>query len=320
MHWSILAVLAGFGALIWGADRFVIGAAAMAGNLGVSALLIGLTVVGLGTSAPEILVSAMAAWEGNPGLAIGNALGSNITNISLILGVTALVSPLSVHSQTLQREYPLMLACCLVALLLVMDGQFGRLDGMILLAGLVVVLFWIVRLGLGSRIGDPLVAEYEAELPHKMPTRTAVLWFGIGLLVLLLGSRLVVWGAVNIAQALGISDLVIGLTVVAIGTSLPELAASVMSAIKREHDLAIGNVIGSNIYNLLAVLSLPGIIRPGPFPPDALMRDFPIMIGLTLALFAFGYGFKGPGRINRLEGAILLLSFGGYELLLYSQA
>ena len=153
-----------------------------------------------------------------------------------------------------------------------------------------------------------------------MPTRTAVLWFGIGLLVLLLGSRLVVWGAVNIAQALGISDLVIGLTVVAIGTSLPELAASVMSAIKREHDLAIGNVIGSNIYNLLAVLSLPGIIRPGPFPPDALMRDFPIMIGLTLALFAFGYGFKGPGRINRLEGAILLLSFGGYELLLYSQA
>ena len=285
-----------------------------------SALLIGLTIVGLGTSAPEILVAGVAAWDGNPGLAIGNALGSNIANIALILGVTALVSPLSVRSQTLQREYPVMLAFCLLALVLVLDGHFGRLDGLILLSGLVLMLYWVVRLGLASQIDDPLTAEYEAEAPAKMTTGKALLWLGVGLLVLLIGSRAVVWGSVNIAETLGVSDLIIGLTVVAIGTSLPELAACVASALKGEHDLAIGNIIGSNMYNLLAVFSLPALIRPGPFPPEALTRDFPIMIGLTLALFAFGYGFKQPGRINRVEGSILLLSFCAYELLLYHQA
>ncbi len=230
-------------------------------------MLIGLTIVGLGTSAPEILVSAMASFQGNPGLAIGNALGSNIANIGLILGVTALIVPLTVCSNALRREYPILLAICMLVLVLMLDGELGRLDGVILMASLVLVIVGLARIALRSRTEkDPMTSEYEAEMSEALSTKSAIIWFVIGLGLLLFSSRLLVWGAVNIALSFGISDLVIGLTIVALGTSLPELAASITSALKNEHDIAIGNVIGSNIYNLLAVLSVPGVIMPGVLP------------------------------------------------------
>lgn len=312
---ALLAILAGFALLVWGADRFVTGAAAIAGNLGVSALIIGLTIVGLGTSAPEILVSTIAAWEGNPGLAIGNALGSNIANIGLILGLTALIAPIRIQSHMLKKELPVLFAITLIALALMWDGVLGRLDGVVLLAGLVLVIFWLVRQGLKSR-RDPLLSALDAEAPARIDMGPAVMWFLIGLTVLLVSSRMLVWGAVSIAHALGISDVVIGLTIVALGTSLPELAASIMSIVKGEHDLAIGNVIGSNMFNLLAVLGMPGIIRPGKFPAEVLSRDYPVMIGLTLLMSIMAYGLRGPGHINRYEGAILLIVYLGYMAML----
>lgn len=312
----VAALIAGFVMLTWGADRFVIGAAAVARNLGVSPLIIGLTIVGFGTSAPEMLVSAVASWRENPGLAIGNAIGSNITNIALILGTTSLIAPLSVHSSALRREFPVLLLVMLVALGLMFDGELGSMDGALLGVGLVAMMIWLVRVGMRDR-RDPMQSEFDAEIPSHMPMLHALLWLVLGLVVLVAGSRLLVWGAVNVAQAFGISDLVIGLTIVALGTSLPELAVSVMSALKKEHDIAIGNVIGSNIFNLLGVLAMPGLIAPGLFAPEVLMRDFPVMIGLTLMVAAMGYGLRGPGRINRLEGAVLLCAYIAYQTLLY---
>jgi cation:H+ antiporter len=317
---SISAVVIGLILLVWGADRFVDGAAAIARNFGVSSMLIGLTIVGFGTSAPEILVSSIASLQGNPGLAIGNALGSNIANIALILGVTALITPLKVASETLRREYPMLLAATLITMMLMLDGALGRLDGVILLTGLAVLLYGMFRIAVGSRNSDPMELEFDAEIPETMSTGAALLWFAVGLVLLLLSSRMLVWGAVNIATAFGISDLIIGLTIVALGTSLPELAAGVASALKGEHDIAIGNIIGSNMYNMLAVLAMPALLAPGEFLPEALTRDLPVMIGLTLALFLMGYGFGRPGRISRWEGLLLALTFIGYQGLLFFNA
>jgi len=312
-----LAIAGGFILLVWGADRFVVGAAATARNLGVSPLIIGLTIVGFGTSSPEILVSGVAAWQGNPGLAIGNAIGSNITNIALILGTTALVTPLEVNSQTVRRELPILLLLMIASLFLLIDGQLDFHDGLILLTGLVVMLVWMVRLGLDNRRTDPMELEFSDEIPTDMRMSESIMWLVLGLVVLLVSSRLLVWGAVEVATALGVSDLIIGLTIVALGTSLPELAASVMSALKHEPDIAIGNVIGSNMFNLLAVLGLPGLIHPAVVEPEVLVRDYPVMIGLTVLLFLFAYGFRGKGRINRMEGSLLLLCYFGYQLLIY---
>jgi len=312
---SSLAVIVGFVFLVWGADRFVHGAAATARNLGISPMIIGLTIVGIGTSAPEILVSAIAAWQGNPALGVGNALGSNITNIALVLGATALITPLLVKSETLRREYPVMFSIMLLALVLLIDGEMSRLDGWILMLGLGLMILWMVLQGL-RRDHDPMEAEYEQEIP-RISTSRALLWLAVGMILLLGSSRALVWGAVNIAHALGISDLIIGLTVVAVGTSLPELAASVISALRKEPDIAIGNVIGSNMFNLLAVLGLPGVIMPHALEPEVLSRDFPYMIGLSIALFAMAYGFKGDGRLNRWEGLLLLLAYFAYLGWLY---
>ncbi len=316
----IAAVVSGFALLVWGADRFVVGAASTARNLGVSTLIIGLTIVGFGTSAPEILVSGMASWQGNPGLAIGNALGSNIANIALILGATSLIAPLTVHSDTLKREFPILLAVVLFAGVLMADGELGRIDGVLLLGGLCLMLYWLTTLGMRMRRGDPMTEEIAAEIPPEQPLSRSIIWLVVGLVVLLISSRLLVWGAVEIAQSLGVSDLIIGLTIVAIGTSLPELAAAVMSALKKEHDIAIGNIIGSNMFNMLAVLPLPGVIHPGPFAEEVLQRDLPVMTVLTLALFAMAYGFGGHGRINRLEGGTMLAAFIAYQTLLYIQS
>lgn len=252
------AIVIGLVILVWGADRFVLGSAALARSLGIPPLLIGLTVVGFGTSAPEILISTTAALKGSSGIAIGNALGSNIANIGLILGAASLFLPLRVKSDILLREYPLLLLVSCGAFALMIDGQLDEIDGMAMLAGLALSMFLLVRIGLHRRDHDPLAEQMEAEIPSGLSAPAATGWFLLGLATLIVSSRLLVWGASEVALALGISDLVIGLTIVAVGTSLPELAATIMSAIKNEHDLAIGNVVGSNIWNLLAVLGIPG--------------------------------------------------------------
>jgi cation:H+ antiporter len=318
MWTELLAIVGGFMLLTWSADRFVVGASALAFNLKVPPLIIGLTIVSIGTSAPEILVSAVASLQGNSGLAVGNALGSNIINTGLILGFTAIFIPLSVHSSIIKRELPLLLLVMVVALLMLLDGSLNRMDGAVLITGMVVMMLWMIHLGRTSKTTeDPMSDEFADEIPTGMGTGLALFWVIIGGLCLLASSRLLVWGAVSIAQQMGVSDLVIGLTIVALGTSLPELAATMMSAIKREHDIAIGNVIGSNIFNLLAVLGLPGLLNPGPVDTAVLTRDYPVMIGLTVALFIMAYGFRGPGRINRIEGSILVLVFCAYQTLLY---
>jgi cation:H+ antiporter len=318
---NISAILAGFGLLIWSADHFVLGASATARNLGVSPLIIGLTIVGFGTSAPEMLVAVFAAGGGNPGLAVGNAIGSNIANIALVLGATAVIVPMTVHSGILKREYPLLLISTLLACaLLVFDNHLGRLDGLLLGLALLAILFWLIKRSMGERDSDPIQLEYEKEIPAHMPMKKALWLLIAGLLVLLLSSRLLVWGAVNLATMLGVSDLIIGLTIVAIGTSLPELAASIMSARKNEHEMAIGNVIGSNMFNTLGVLGITGLIHPAGLDPGVLSRDLPLMFILTLILFIISFGFRSAGRINRPEGGFLLLVFFGYGIALYLSA
>nr|WP_198266361.1 calcium/sodium antiporter [sulfur-oxidizing endosymbiont of Gigantopelta aegis] len=325
---SSLAILSGFLLLIWSADRFVMGASGIALNFGVSPLIIGLTIVGFGTSAPEMIVSGVAAYQGTPNLAVGNALGSNITNIALVLGITALVTPLMVDSKILKREYPIMFMIMLIALGLLWDGELSHSDGYILIIGMFVLMGFITWMGLREKnrthtpnnAQDPLDTEFSEEIPRDMPTRMAFLWLFIGLIVLLISSRLLIWGAVNIAHTFGVSDLVIGLTIVAIGTSLPELAASITSALKGEHEIAIGNIIGSNMFNLLGVLGIPGIMTGAILDPSVLTRDYPVMIGLSVLFFVFAYGFKGKGGINRLEGALLLLCYTAYMIVIYQQS
>jgi len=307
------AIVLGLFILVWGADRFVLGAAALARSLGLPPLLIGLTVVGFGTSAPEILVSTVAALEDSPGIAIGNALGSNIANIGLIVGTTALVAPLTVQSGILRREYPLLLGVSASACVLLVDGHLGRVDGVVLLAGLVLCMYLLVRIGRYRLDHDPLAEQMEAEIPSGLSALAAAGWFLLGLATLIVSSRMLVWGAIEVAGYLGISDLLIGLTIVAVGTSLPELAAAIVSALKNEHDLAIGNVVGSNIWNLLAVLAVPGLLSPVTVPAGVLDRDILVMLALTLALFVMGYSAHRHGTINRLEGGLLLSCFVAYQ-------
>jgi len=312
----VVAVVAGLAGLVWGADRFVAGSAAGARKLGVSPMVVGLTVVGCGTSAPEILVSAMAAWQGNPGVAVGNAIGSNIANVGLVIGATAAITPVAVASGTLRRELPALFVVFLLAWLLLQDGELGRADGAALLGGGVMLVAGMALLGRRVAGGDPLQAEFSDSIPTGVTTARLLFWMGAGLVALLVGSRAVVWGAVGIAQSLGVSDLVVGLTVVAVGTSLPELAASLASVLKREPDIAVGNIIGSNMFNLLPVLALPGLLAPGPLPPEVLWRDYPWMVGLSAALCLMALGLGGPGRINRWEGLGLLAAFCLYHALL----
>ncbi len=308
----VVAIVAGLGILGWSADLFVAGASGLARSFGVPPLIIGLTIVAFGTSAPEILVSTLAAWQGNSGIAIGNAVGSSIANIALVLGITALVVPLKVRSETLKRELPLMLLVILVVLAMILNGALSRFDAIVLLIGMVCMVAWTVHLGRNAPADDPLSA---ADMPDPMPGKHTRRLLIFGLLLLLGSSRLMVWGAVGLAEAFGISDLVIGLSIVAIGTSLPELAASIVAARKGEHDIAIGNVVGSNMFNLLAVLGIVGIIEPGKFDSAVLTRDFPMMIGLTIALYLMARGFRNPGfgRIMRWEGFVLVVIFIAYQ-------
>ena len=308
---NLFILLAAFIVLLWGADRFVIGAAAFARNLGLSPLLVGLTIVAIGTSGPEIFVGIIAALKGNPGIAIGNAIGSNITNIGLVIGLTALIIPLQVRSVTLKREYPLLFVVMLLVAILSMDGSYSRFDGLLLTSSWVITIGIMIFWGL-SADQELLFAEFAKEIPKKMPTCQAIGWLGLGLVLLPLGSDYLVNSAVAIAKDLGISELVIGLTVVALGTSLPELMASLMSAIRGEHDIAIGNILGSNLFNLLAVIGLPSLIHPYHFGPNVLYRDFPIMLLVTILLYVASYWNKQKPIINRKAGFLLLLVYCAY--------
>ncbi len=310
---AALAVLAGLIVLVWSADRFVDGAAATAQYFSVPPLLIGMVVVGFGTSAPEMVVSAISASQGNPGLALGNAYGSNITNIALILGITALISPIIVHSSIIRKELPILLGITLLAAYQVFDGEITRLDAGVLLLVFVLVMGWTIWAGM-KKGADSLGADMQQELAgQSLSLKLAVMWLVVGLLLLVASSRLLVWGAVEIAQGFGISDLIIGLTIVAIGTSLPELASSIVAARKGEHDMALGNILGSNLFNTLAVVGIAGMIHPLSFGSEVFSRDVMAMLLLTLALFVLGYGYKkAQGRINRYEGAFLVACYVGY--------
>ena len=307
-----LGILAGLLLLVSGADRFIAGAAFTARYFGMPPLIIGMCVVGLFTSVPEILVGSVAAFGGKTEIAIGNAIGSNIANIGLVLGATVLVRPMFVASRTLVREYVLMLVAAVIAVVFMLDHALGRMDAAILLASLAAFIFWITRLARQSPVTDPLAREFKQELIREITPGKSVLILFAGLLLLLGGAELLVRCTVAVAEYYGISDLVIGLTIIAVGTSLPELAASIASVLKNEADIAIGNVIGSNMINMLAVIGIPVMIRPGNFSNDALIRDFPIMFGLTL-LMGWMVFIHDSGRFNRNEGGVLLACFIAYQ-------
>ncbi|WP_111805437.1 calcium/sodium antiporter [Aeromonas allosaccharophila] len=312
MTLAFVALIAGLALLVWSADKFVDGAAATARYAGMPPLLIGMVIIGFGTSAPEMVVSALAASQGNPGLALGNAYGSNITNIALILGLTALISPIAVASQVVRKEIPILLGITLLSGALLMDGHLGRMDAAILGVVFVALMGWSIWAGMNGK-GDALDSETAEDIESEgMSLKSAIIWLVVGLVLLIGASRLLVWGAVTIAQALGISDLVIGLTIVAVGTSLPELASSLIAIRKNEHDLALGNVIGSNLFNTLAVVGIAAAIHPLGVASEVLTRDWSIMMGLTLLLLVMCLGRKGRGRINRLEGGVLLACFVAY--------
>ena len=309
MPGSFAELIVGLLLLIWGADRLVYGAAASARNLGVAPLLIGLTIVAFATSAPEVLVSIVAAFRGETDLAVGNAIGSNIANIGLVLGSVALIRPIAMTSATLRREMPALLAVTLLTVALFLDTYLSRVDGLVLLTGLIIVMIWLTRLGFRSSASDPMTAEYEAEIPLHVSMRMAIFWLVIGLAALLVGAELLVDAAINIAHALGVTELVIGIVLVALATSLPELAVSMVSALKGEYGLALGTIVGSNIFNLLAVIGIAAVIEPAKLPESVLSQHIFVLVAFTLALFAMTYDYDGKGHISRLEGGALLVAY-----------
>ncbi len=311
---NILEVVGGLVLLIWGADRFVHGAAAAARNMGIAPVLIGLTIVAFATSAPEILVSAVAALRGEPGLAIGNAIGSNIVNIGLVLGCVAAIRPIKLESATLRREMPALLAVSLLTVSLFLDQYLSRIDGLVMITGLVIVMIWLARLGYRSAATDPMSVDYDAEIPSDVSMPMAIFWVIFGLITLLIGAELLVDGSIEIARFLGVSEVVIGVTLVALGTSLPELAVSLVSAVKGEYGLAIGNIVGSNIFNLLAVIGVAGTMSPTALAPTVLSLHIFVMVAFTLVLFAMTYDYDGKTELSRLEGAALLFFYFAYTV------
>ena len=317
---SFVILILGFAALVWSADRFVYGAAALAKNFGVPTLIVGLTVVAMGSSAPEMMVSASAALANKTDTAVGNAVGSNITNILLVLGITALLRPLSVSSSTLKREIPLVLLVSIATWYIFSDNYFSFFEGAALLFGFVVFIGGLIFVSLRAKNqDDPFVSEACDEVPDNVPTKKAVFWLVVGMILLPVSSHFLVGSAVDIAKYFGLSDLVIGLTIIAIGTSLPELAASIAGVLKNEDDLALGNIVGSNIFNILAVLPLAGLINPSVIDTSVANRDVIIMIGATLALIAMSLNFRGQRRINRIEGGLLIFAFMIYQGYIFSQ-
>ncbi len=320
MWLPVLALIVGFIALVWSADRFVSGAAATANHLGVSKILIGLTVVSIGTSAPEILVALAAAIEGTSILAVGNAIGSNIANIGLVLGVTAIVAPLPFAASVLKIELPWLIGATLLALVCLYDLYLGVVDGLLLVAGLSLIIHRLVRTQRRKPEALPESIQEELEELEGMPMGRALIYLCVGLGLLLVSAQTLVWAAKEVAEYLGVSELIIGLTVIAIGTSLPELAATLTAAVRGQPDIAIGNVVGSNILNILAVLAVPALVTPVGLDIHVLWRDYGMMAALTLLLVLFAYGFGSRPIITRFEGCVMVLSWIGYNVLLYTQA
>ena len=327
---AIVAVIAGLAVLVWSADKFVDGAVGVAKFCGMSTLLIGMVVIGFGTSAPEMVVSALSALQNAPELALGNAYGSNVANIALILGVTSVILPVVVVRKALTRDLPILIAVTALSVILVADGSISRVDGVVLLLVFAGVMGYSIWTEMRKKSNAAPVGEEPSEVGESVSLGKSVFWLLFGLVLLVVSSRALVWGAVEIARALGVSDLLIGLTIVAIGTSLPELASSIAAARKGENDLAFGNIIGSNLFNTLLVVGIAAMIAPmKSFEPSVVNRDLPVMAGLTVLLLVFGLpwnknrvGSDGRriSRINRLEGAIFLAIYIGYVGLLIAQA
>jgi cation:H+ antiporter len=310
--------------LVWSADKFVLGASSLARNLGVSPMIIGLTIVAMGSSAPEMMVAAAASLQGNPDTAIGNAIGSNITNIALVLGFTVLIKPLVVSSSTIKQELPLLLILTILAYWMLSDNFFSFPEGLILMVGfftfISILLIKALKQRKNNSLDDPMIIEAEHEIPEEISTIKSIFWLIVGISLLVSSANFLVDSAIFIAKAYGISDLVIGLTVIALGTSLPELAASIASVMKKEDDLAMGNIVGSNIFNKFAVLPFAGLIAPGQINSEASFRDAPVMIAITGLLFLLCFSRKsGYFRLTRAKGALLLVSFIAYQILLFSQ-
>ncbi len=319
MFWDITALVGGIVLLVFSADKFVEGAAVTARHFGLPPLLIGILVIGFGSSMPEMVISALSSLQGNPGLALGNAFGSNITNIALILGVTAIISPITAGSGVISRELPfLILVTAILSLLFYEDGVLGYAEGWILIGTFVFMMSWSIYTGLqttGDQFGE--IVDHELQEQAVSLTR-AIIYLVLGLIMLVISSRIMVWGGVEIATRLGISDLIIGLTIVAVGTSLPELASAIVAVRKNEHDLALGNVIGSNLFNSTIVIGIAGTLHPTTIEPGILSRDIPVLMMMTLVLFLMCYQFRGegPGRINRWEGFLLLGGYVSYNSIL----
>ncbi|MCH8544332.1 MAG: calcium/sodium antiporter [Alcanivorax sp.] len=309
---ALLACVVGLVILVWSADRFVGGAAGLALRLGMTPMTIGLTLVAFGTSAPEILVSATAALTGSSDLAIGNALGSNIANIGMVLAITLLVRPILITPGTRQRDLPVYLLVAALTGLVLLDGTLARREGVMLLGAMFLMGWLMWQFRQRDTIEDP-------ELPaHGSSALKDWGLFITGLVMLLVSARMLVWGAVELALSLGVSETVIGLTLVAAGTSLPELAASVAAALRGHADLAIGNIVGSNIMNLVAVLPVPALLAPGIMDPALVSRDFPAMLLLSAALLILVL-IAGRRRLGRSAGLLLLAGYAGYLTLLASQ-
>lgn len=309
---AVAFLIVGLVFLVWSADKLVFGSAALARNFGISPLVIGMTILAMGSSAPEMMVSATAALDGKTDTAVGNVLGSNIANIALILGITALIKPLSVSSAVLRRELPLMIAVTLLAGALLWDNHLGFYEGVLLFALFAVFIIAMLRISRNEqKNGDVLLTEQESEIPQGVSNAKAAIWVVIGLIILPIAASVLVDNAVIIAKFFGMSDLVIGLTIIAVGTSLPELAASLTSVLKGEDDMAVGNIIGSNVFNILAVMGLPGILNPSILSEHAMGRDFWVMLGVSLLLVAMALGKSRS--INRIEGGVLFLAFIGYQ-------
>ena len=318
---AIVAVIVGLAVLVWSADKFVDGAVGIAEYCGMSTLLIGMVIVGFGTSAPELTVSAISASQGNPELALGNAYGSNIANIALILGATALISPILMQRSVIRGDLPILIAVSILSIVLVWDGSVVRWNGVLLLVVFALVMGYSIWRELKKAKVEASNSAEDESAGKQASLGKSILWLVLGLALLVASSRALVWGAVEIARTLGVSDLLIGLTIVAIGTSLPELASSIAAARKGENDLALGNIIGSNLFNTLAVVGLAATISPMDEIEKAVTyRDMPLMTALTVALIVLGFRRKGDGRLNRIAGAILLAVYVGYLALLIVQA
>ncbi|WP_162062387.1 calcium/sodium antiporter [Vibrio taketomensis] len=309
---AVALLVVGLVFLVWSADRLVYGSAALARNFGISPLVIGMTILAMGSSAPEMMVSATAALEGKTDTAVGNVLGSNIANIALILGITALIKPLSISSAVIRRELPLMIAVTVISGIILWDNYLGFIEGLLLLGLFAIFILAMLRISRKEKQnGDVLIDEQEAEVPEGVSNYKAAFWVVVGLIVLPLSADMLVNNSVIIAQYFGMSDLVIGLTIIAVGTSLPELAASVAGVMKGEDDMAVGNIIGSNVFNILAVMGLPGILNPSMLSELAMGRDFWVMLGVSLLLVVMALGKSR--RINRFEGGFLCIVFIAYQ-------